>query len=159
MMRRWPPDVTKTYSQNAARTRGSIVYYGVLVLTFLAMFSVYVYGWLIPTLHLATVFSVAFTIGVMAQAVAGIAPETRGWKVRTHVNAAYVMYYSTVVMVAALAWGVSMPARLLVAGMLLVMAAAVAAGTFSARLRTYAIALQTIHLVAFAAAFMFATYL
>jgi hypothetical protein len=116
MLYRWPADYTKTYSQNAARTRGSIIYYGALVLTFLVMFSAFVYGWLIPTLHLPRVFTAAFTIGVVAQAVAGIVPETHGWKVRTHVNAAYVMYYSTVVTVGALALSVGAPASLLIGG-------------------------------------------
>jgi hypothetical protein len=58
-----------------------------------------------------------------------------------------------------LALSVSMPAKLLVASMLLTMATAVAVGTFSAKLREHAVALQTIHLVALAAAFMFATYI
>jgi len=48
---------------------------------------------------------------------------------------------------------------LLVAIMLLVMAAAVAVGTFSAKLRLNAVVLQTIHFVALAGAFMFATYI
>jgi hypothetical protein len=159
MLYRWPADMKKTYSQNAARSRGSIVYYGVLVLTFLAMLCAYGYGWLIPTLHLSVVFTAAFTIGVMAQAVAGIVPETQGWKIRTHVNAAYVMYYSTVVLVGSLVLGVGMPAQLLVAAMLLVMAVAVAVGSVSEKLRQHAVILQTIHYVALAAAFMFATYL
>lgn len=158
MLYRWPADYMKTYSQNAARTRGSIIYYGALVLTFLVMFSAFVYGWLIPTLHLPRVFTAAFTVGVVAQAVAGIVPETHGWKVRTHVNAAYVMYYSTVVTVGALALSAGAPASLLIGSALLVMATAVAFGTFSAKLRSQAVALQTIHLGALAAAFMFATY-
>ena len=159
MLYRWPADTKKTYSQNAARARDSIVYYAVLVLTFLAMLCAFVYGWLIPIKHLSVVFTAAFTIGVIAQAIAGVVPETHGWKLRTHVNAAYVMYYSTVVVVGALVVGVSMPAKLLVAGMLVVMAAAVAVGTFSAKFRLHAVALQAVHLVALAAAFMFATYL
>jgi hypothetical protein len=38
------------------------------------------------------------------------------------------------------------------------MATAVGVGTFSAKLRSQAVALQTIHLGALAAAFLFATY-
>ena len=158
MLYRWPADMKKTFSQNAARTQGSIAFYAALVLTFLAMLCTFVYGWLIPTLHLSAAFTAAFTIGALAQAVAGVVPETQGWKVHTHVNAAYVMYYATVVTVAAMIWGVSMPAKLLVAIMLLVMAAAVAVGTFSAKLRLNAVVLQTIHFVALAGAFLFATY-
>jgi hypothetical protein len=159
MLHRWPADLKKTYSQNAARTQGSIVYYGVLVLTFVAMLCTFAYSWLIPALHLSVVFTSAFSIGAMAQAVAGIVPETHGCKTRVHVNAAYVMYYSTVVMVVALVLGISMPAKLLVVAMLVLMAAAVAVGTFSAKLRQHAVILQTIHFVALAGAFLFATYL
>ena len=90
----WPPEMSKTLSQNAARKRSSVIYYGISFGIFLFPFTAYMLGWLVPTLGLGSVFSSVYLLGLLGQTIALIVPETRGVKVSIHRAAAFAMTLS-----------------------------------------------------------------
>jgi hypothetical protein len=160
MFRRWPADPSLTFSQNAARHRSSSWYYGVAVIVFLAILSAFTYGWLLPKLHLPLIFALAFGIGVAAQAVAGVIPETAGTNGTVHRAAAAIMYFDTVAVIGLLAFLVQGPWPLRAAYFFafVLIGGIVAVSILNKQIRRYAVVLQSIHLAIFAAAILMATY-
>lgn len=160
MVRRWPADSSKTFSQNAARAPSSVLYYGTIMLIFLGLLSVFTYGWFIPSLQLPTVYAAVFAIGVAGQTVAALVPETAGWRVPVHRYSTGVMYFSTIPLVGILAFSVRGPAtiRVLLALAFLLLALLIAVTLAFKRLQEHAMALQITHLTIVAAALMLATY-
>ncbi len=160
MLFRWSGESTKTFSQNAARNQSSIIYYGIVLAVFLAMLSIFAYGWLIPTLLLPTTFSVVFGVGVAAEAIAGLVPETTGWRKVTHITVSGVMYVATLIIVGMLYINSSTPhvAKLTSAAAFIVMVAVILAVVLFRQLQRYALLLQTIHLFCFFGALLVVTY-
>ena len=99
----WPPEMPKTLSQNAARKRSSIIYYGVVFGIFLTPFTFFMLGWLVPQLSLGVVFSSVYLLGLLGQVIALIVPETKGVKVSIHHAAAFTMTLSLMVLTGVLA--------------------------------------------------------
>ena len=98
-----------TLSQNAARERSSRWYYGIVVMIFLIGLSPYTFAWLIPTLQLPVIFGVGFGLGLMAQADAGLVPETGGLPASIHQTAAGIVHFDTVVLAGLLAAFIEAP--------------------------------------------------
>jgi hypothetical protein len=92
---KWPPDMSQTFSQNAARKPSSSWYYGVVMIIFLALLSGFTYAWFIPTLSLPLAYAVVFGVGVLGQTVAALVPETHGRNVPVHRVATSTMYFAT----------------------------------------------------------------
>jgi hypothetical protein len=152
MFRLWPMEIAKTFSQNAARRRLSTVYYAAVMAVFLPLLGAFVYGELIPHLRVAVSFGWAIGIGIAAQAVAALVPETVGWRKVTHLVAASVMYLATVVAAGILVWGGTATlttARVAELSASTLMLGVMLAGIVSARARLYALGLQMIHLLCF----------
>ena len=99
----WPPEMSKTLSQNAARKRSSIIYYGIIFGVFLIPFTLYILCWLVPQLGLGAAFIVVYLIGLLGQIIASIIPETTGIKVSVHRTAAFAMTLSLMVLTGLLA--------------------------------------------------------
>jgi hypothetical protein len=99
----WPPEMSKTLSQNAARKRSSIIYYGIIFGIFLIPFTLYILGWFVPQLGLGAVFSVVYLFGLLGQIIALIIPETTGVKVTVHRIAAFAMTLSLMALTGLLA--------------------------------------------------------
>jgi hypothetical protein len=160
MLLHWSSDPSLTFSQNAARRRSTSWYYGIVVIAFLLGLTLFVYAWLIPTLHLPIIFSLAVGLGVAAQAVAGVIPETAGVGGSVHRTAAAIMYFDTVAVVGLLAVFIQAPWPIKTAYYLafILMGGIVAVSILNKQIRRHAVALQSIHLAIFATVMLAATY-
>ena len=159
MLRRWPADPAKTFSQNAAGSPASATFYGIVMVVFLVLLSVFTYGWFIPALRLPLAYALVFGAGVAGQTVAALVPETKGLNVTVHRIATGVMYFATVPLVGLLA--VRMGSAMLEAliGLACLFLAALITATLSNRsLQKHAMGVQVAHLMILAAALMLATY-
>lgn len=93
MLYHWPLERNKTLSQHAARIKVSIIYFAAIYVIFLSIFSVFMFGWFIPTYNLPIIFSVFTGVGILAQVVAILVPETQGIPKYIHIAAATVMTF------------------------------------------------------------------
>ncbi len=84
LIKRWPQNISKTFSQHAAAQRESILYYAVLFSIVLPLMALYVVNWLIPTFNLSWTFTVFIWLAIVTQFVVVLIPETKGWRYFTH---------------------------------------------------------------------------
>jgi hypothetical protein len=87
----WGVDISKSFSQLAARKKSSTIYYFFTFAMFLLLFSRFMLSWLIPEGNLPLFFTLIFVIGVLGQLVAVIVPETGGLNTKIHIAAAGLM--------------------------------------------------------------------
>lgn len=81
---RWPAGKQATFSQHVAQHRRSIIYYAMLFSIVLPILLLFFVGWFIPHFNLSIWFAILITLASIAQLMATIIPETRGWKVPFH---------------------------------------------------------------------------
>lgn len=148
---RWPFDRDKTLSQNAARHRIAIVYYGIILFIFLTLFTVFVVGWFIPTSNLPMTFTWIVLIGLAGQYVAVFVPETGGIKSTIHVAASAFMSFSCYVVVALLTFVfyINFPSHLAAGIALVAMTICLLTLLLYKRVLQYALFLQIIYLLSF----------
>ena len=91
LTRLWPGNISMTFSEHAAQTRGSIVYYFLTFSVFLISFYVFIIRWFVPTFQLSKLFSVFMTLASLGEFVALIVPTTGGIKTRIHDCASFCM--------------------------------------------------------------------
>ena len=84
LIKRWPQNISKTFSQHAAAQRESIFYYAILFCIVLPLTALYVVNWLIPTFHLSWTFTVFIWLAIITQFIVVLIPETKGWRYSTH---------------------------------------------------------------------------
>ena len=91
MIWHWKGDITKTFSQNAARSKTTIIYYALLWLICLPPFAWFILFPFYDSLELNSVFRVFGLLAALGMLVAALIPETTGWKVKVHRTAAFTM--------------------------------------------------------------------
>lgn len=96
---KWGPDFSKTFSRLVARKRSSIIFYFITFTIFLSLFSIFITEIFIPKLQLPNTFLWIFAIGVVAQFICVVIPETGGIRTKVHLAAASVMSVSAFVQV------------------------------------------------------------
>lgn len=106
---KWGPDPYKTFSRLIAKRRSSIIYYFLTFLVFLTTFSMFIFGWFIPTFKLPPLFIAIYTLSVIAQFVCVTIPETNGIKAKVHLAAAGVMSASVLMQTILLVLLISVP--------------------------------------------------
>lgn len=94
---KWPTEKAKTFSQNVALSKSSVIYYAVMFLIFLTLFSVFMWSWFFPEFKVGTVARYAFSAGVVTQVIAVFVPETEGLKRIVHLVAAGIMSLSVLI--------------------------------------------------------------
>lgn len=80
----WPGGLHMTFSQHAARSRWSVVYYAFLFLITLPMLAWFVSAWLVPQKQLPEMFVWFTYVAVLFQIVCTWFPELGGWRTTTH---------------------------------------------------------------------------
>ena len=80
-----------TFSEHAAQTRGSIVYYLVTYSIHLLAFYVFIVNWFVPAFRLPTIFTVVTVVAVLGELVALLVPTTGGRKTMVHDAASFLM--------------------------------------------------------------------
>lgn len=85
------PNQGKTISEHASKSARYHRAYGVLELFVVCLFSVFIFGWLIPTFELGTPYAVAASVGFTGTVIAAIIPDREGWQGRVHGVGAYGM--------------------------------------------------------------------
>ena len=91
LTRLWPGNISMTFSEHAAQTKGSIVYYFLTFSVFLISFYVFIIKWLMPTYHLPKLFTLLITLALLGEFLALIVPTTGGVKTRVHDGASFLM--------------------------------------------------------------------
>lgn len=79
-----------TFSQHAAQTKQSQLYYLALFSISLPAFAVFMFGWFIPTYELSFLFKLFTAVALLGNITAAIIPETKGKKVPIHRYAAFL---------------------------------------------------------------------
>lgn len=80
----WPLGMHKTFSQHAAVSRTTIVYYIVLFAISLLLLNLFFWLWFVPYFGIHWLFLVFVTIASILQIVVTLIPETKGKQARTH---------------------------------------------------------------------------
>lgn len=80
-----------TFSQHAAQTRASQIYYFLLFALAMPPFVWFIISWFTPKFELPIWFNVLTVVASIFQAIAVSVPETTGWRVPVHRNAAFMM--------------------------------------------------------------------
>lgn len=96
---KWGPDYNKTFSRLVALKRPSIIFYFVIIVIFLSVFSLFITTSLVSELKHPELFLWVFFIGVISQLVCVTVPETGGYKTKVHLIAASVMSVSALLQV------------------------------------------------------------
>lgn len=91
LLRRHSLDPNKSISEHATKNRMFQVVFGVAEIVITVLFSVFLFGWLIPYLQLGTAYGVIAATGLICTLVAAIIPEKPGWQKIIHGVAAYTM--------------------------------------------------------------------
>lgn len=81
---RWPAGVGRTFSQHAAATRWSAVYYSSLFVVTLPLLYAFLALWFAPTFGLGQWFIVIAALSIAAQIMCTFFPEVGGWRTRVH---------------------------------------------------------------------------
>ena len=156
----WPGDLSKSLSQNAARKKSSIIYYGIAFVPFLVFFTIFFLGWFIPEFRLPLFFSIVYSIGLFGQVVALVIPETRGWKIAIHRGFAFMMSLSLWLLTAMLLLqpGFSDIARIWGVGTAIYMGVCWALVIFSKKAYEYSLLFQVSYVLSFLIFILLATY-
>ncbi len=72
---RWPKSVHYTFSQHAAASRQSSLYYSILFAVVLMCASVFFFHWFIPNLRLGFLYAVVIAVSFLSQQVCTFVPE------------------------------------------------------------------------------------
>lgn len=91
MIWQWKGEWSKTFSQNAARQKTTIIYYALLWLICLPPFAWFLLFPFYDGLQLNVLFRVIGTVAAAGMLIAALVPETSGWKVTIHRYAAFTM--------------------------------------------------------------------
>lgn len=91
-------DFTKTISKHASKNAKYHVIFGLLELVVVGLFTVFIFGWFIPTLQLSDGYAIAAVFGLVGASVAAFIPDRAGWQGRLHGIGAYGMALSLLVM-------------------------------------------------------------
>lgn len=92
MIWHWRGNKSMTYSAHAAQTKQGIVYYFVTFSIHLVLFTIFAFKWLVPTLHLSSLFLPILVIAVVGQLLALLIPSTGGNMTKLHDITAYCMH-------------------------------------------------------------------
>ena len=84
LVARWPKGLHATFSQHAAASRITELYYVGLFAITLPMLMAFFVGWFAPVFRLSSIFLVLIWGSVLAQFVVTLIPETGGWKTQWH---------------------------------------------------------------------------
>jgi hypothetical protein len=87
----WKGDFSKTFSQNAARQKSTIIYYAILWLICLPPFTWFLLFPFYETLQLNGFFRIIGIIAALGMLIAALIPETVGWKAKVHRFSAFMM--------------------------------------------------------------------
>lgn len=87
----WKGDIAKTFSQNAARQRSSIIYYALLWLVCLPPLVWFLMVPLYEALGLTPLFRLIAGVASISMFIAALVPETKNWKAKVHRSAALTM--------------------------------------------------------------------
>lgn len=91
LLRRHLPDAGKTISQHASKSNRYHIAYGALELFVVSLFSLFIFGWFIPTFQLGIAYGAAAIIGFTGTVIAAFFPDRVGWQGRIHGFGAYGM--------------------------------------------------------------------
>lgn len=91
LTRKWKGNAAMTFSQHAAQTKASQLYYFALFLVSLPLLIVFLFGWFIPYFHTPFIFGLIAAFAMTGMMVAATIPETTGKKVVVHRYAAFLM--------------------------------------------------------------------
>jgi hypothetical protein len=88
---KWKGNVSMTFSQHAAQHRSSQIFYFLLFLISLPIFSLFLYGWFAPHFHTSFLFGFIVAVCMISMIIAAVIPETKGRNVLIHRYAAFFM--------------------------------------------------------------------
>lgn len=91
-------DSGKTISKHAAKNTRYHVLYGLLELSVVSLFSIFIFGWFIPEFKLGHSYTLVAIIGVTGTVIAALVADRDGWKGKVHATAAYSMAMSLLLM-------------------------------------------------------------
>lgn len=112
---KWPVEVKKSISKHASAYRSTYLIMAVMQTLIYPLFLVFVFGWLMPTFHLPSVFGLFITLTFLGLLVAAWIPDTFGIKSKVHRICAYgaAALMIPIVLIIFLSSNVSMVARII----------------------------------------------
>lgn len=84
LLQRWPLDIHHTFSQHAATSKTSAVYYSVLFGVVVSLLALFFFGWFIPTLELTGLYAAVIALAIVTQQLCTFVPERKGSSVAIH---------------------------------------------------------------------------
>lgn len=83
LIKRWPKDIHHTFSQHAATTKLSTIYYSALFAVTLPILAIFLFFWLVPTFGISPVFIVLVGLSLVCQYTCTLVPEV-GYNIKRH---------------------------------------------------------------------------
>jgi hypothetical protein len=158
---RWPGGLHMTFSQHVAAGRWSKNYYSLLFLITLPLLLWFFIAWFVPEKDLPTAFTWFAVVAVIFQIACTFVPEVGGTRTKVHRALAGISGFAMLplVIMLVLAQHLSFFAKLVAAGMLIVMLALLAIALKHPRGHNKALLLQIGYYAGFFIAILAATYL
>jgi hypothetical protein len=91
-------DTTKSISRHAAKNNKYHILFGIVEITVVTIFSIFIFSWFIPQLELGNSYRITAMIGIAGTVFAALVPDKDGLKSNIHFAAAYSMAFSLMVM-------------------------------------------------------------
>lgn len=98
LLRHHLPDLGKTISQHASKSTRYHIAFAALELFVVGLFTIFIYGWFMPTFELGSIYGVAALVGFVGAVIAAFFPDRKGWSGRVHGIGAYGMAMSLLAM-------------------------------------------------------------
>lgn len=83
LIKRWPKDIHHTFSQHAATTKLSTIYYSALFAVTLPTLAIFLFFWLVPAFGISPAFTVLVSLSLVCQYACTLVPEV-GHNIKRH---------------------------------------------------------------------------
>lgn len=160
LIRKWPGSKSMTFSQHAAASRSSKLFYAILFSLTLPLLYMFVVKWFIPAFEMGSVFLAFVVIAITGQLIAVWVPETVGVKKTVHYVGAYMMHTLLIPLTVLILFSaVSAPAKTVAVVALTAMIAVWSMHFSKESVRKRALHFQSAYVAAFHLTILASTYL
>lgn len=98
LVKRHSLDPGKTISKHASKSVRYHITFGILELVVVSLFSLFIFGWFIPTFKLGSGYGITAMVGFIGTVIAAVVPDRGGWQGKLHGLGAYGMAMSLMAM-------------------------------------------------------------